>query len=176
MTISIFKENCCPELVEPQSGTKIFLKNGNRPEDDFPAPRPGRPSRAPTAGRATQARRLGRAGRRGGSPAGGWKELSGPGNRSIGRGMDRSAQRLGDPLSHRLIDASTFRIVSLWTHRALDSAGLGRPPEPERRAEWVGRRAIGRPNWVDRMCRWIGRLVGKPIGRPNESLMDCLGY
>ena len=33
--------------------TKIILKNGNRPEVDFPAPRPGRPSRAPAAGRAT---------------------------------------------------------------------------------------------------------------------------
>ena len=49
MTISVFKENCCPELIEPQSGTKNFLKNGNRPENDFPAPRPARLSRPPAA-------------------------------------------------------------------------------------------------------------------------------
>ena len=164
MTISIFKENCCPELVEPQSGTKIFLKNGNRPENDFPAPRPARLSRPPAAGRATRARRLSRTGRRSGSPSVGW-DCSGS------RWIDRSD---GVP-----------------TNRHNDSAGGGvrlslrlviDPSPPRLRSHgWAARARRGEPNWwpgerlraevVSRVCRGIDRLAGKSIDRLNESLI-----
>ena len=121
-TIAVFKDNFCHELVEPQSVTKIILKNDNRPEDDFPAPRPGQPSRAPAAGRATRARRLSRAGRRSGNPSVGW------GAEGTGGLIDRAECRPIGTTTPR-VGESAYRIAPLSTRRSLDSVRMGGPPE-----------------------------------------------